>query len=113
RLTSALDTTSGVLGTVLSVVTAALTNINTQSTRDLHNPFDQWRADLATLFNFVSGQQQNVSTVKLKLTQATSYLATMNDAVGGSIATATTNITTTRQRGQQSIDNAQKAVANI
>jgi multidrug efflux pump subunit AcrA (membrane-fusion protein) len=113
RLTSALDTTTAVLGTVLSAVTSAQASLNTQSTRDLHTPFDQWRTDLATLFNFVSAQQQNVATVKLKLTQATSYLATLNDAVGGSIATATTNITTTQQRGQQSIDNAQNAVANI
>jgi multidrug efflux pump subunit AcrA (membrane-fusion protein) len=113
RLTSALDTTTAVLGTVLSAVTSAQASLNTQSTRDLHSPFDQWRTDLATLFNYVSAQQQNVSTVKLKLTQATSYLATLNDAVGGSIATATTNITTTQQRGQQSIDNAQNAVANI
>ncbi len=33
--------------------------------------FDQWRADLATLYTVVGGQQQNVSTVKLKIAQAT------------------------------------------
>jgi RND family efflux transporter MFP subunit len=113
RLTSAFDTTTAVLGTVLSAVTSAQASLNTQSTRDLHTPFDQWRTDLAALYNYVNGQQQNVSTVKLKLTQASSYLTTLSDVVGGSIATATTNITTTQQRGQQSIDNAQNAVANI
>jgi HlyD family secretion protein len=110
RLTSALDTTSSVLGTVQSSVTSAQASLNTQSTKDLHDPFDQWRASLATLYTFVGGQQQNVSTVKLKLSQATTYVSSINDAVGGSIATATQNITTTAQRGQQSIDSAQTSV---
>ena len=113
RLSSALDTTSSVLATVQSAVTTAQSSLNTQSTRDLHSPFDQWRTDLAALFNFVTNQQQSVSTTKLKLAQATSYLGTMNDAVGGSIATAAQNIVTTQQRDQQSIDNAQNSVANI
>ena len=113
RLTSALDTTTAVLGAVLSAVTSAQASLNTQATRDLHTPFDQWRADLGTLFTLVTGQQQNVATAKLKLTQASSYLSTMNDVIGGSIATATANIVTTQQRGQQSIDNAASAVANV
>ncbi|HUQ41979.1 MAG TPA: efflux RND transporter periplasmic adaptor subunit [Candidatus Limnocylindrales bacterium] len=113
RLTSALDTTSSALGSLLTAVTSSQASMNTQATRDLHTPFDQWRADLGSLFNVLNGQQQAVSTLKLKLSQATSYLVTMNDAVGGSIATAAQNIVTTQQRGQQSIDNAQSAVANI
>ena len=64
RLGSALDTTSAVLGTVLTAVTSAQASLNTQTTRDLHSPFDQWRADLGTLFNLVTAQQQNVSTAK-------------------------------------------------
>src|SRR5437762_8461073 len=89
RLTNALDTTSAVLGTVQTAVTTAQASLNTQSTKTLHDPFDQWRADLATLYTLVGAQQQNVSTVKLKISQATSYVSTMNDAIGGSIATAT------------------------
>jgi multidrug resistance efflux pump len=112
RLTSALDTTSAVLTTVQSSVTTAQSSLNTQATKDLHNPFDQWRADLASLYTLVGSQQQNVSTVKLKLTQAATYLATINDAVGGSIATATQNVTTTAQRGQQSIDAATTALSS-
>src|SRR6266550_1889384 len=110
RLTSALDTTSAVLGTVQSSVTTAQSSLNTQATKTLHDPFDQWRADLATLYTFVGGQQQNVSTVKLKISQATTYVNTMNDAIGGSIANATQNVTTTAQRGQQSIDAAQTSL---
>jgi RND family efflux transporter MFP subunit len=113
RLTSALDTTSAVLGAVQTAVTSAQASLNTQQTRDLHTPFDQWRTDLATLYNLVSGQQQSLSTVKLKLSQSTTYLSTMSDAVGGSIANAAQNIVTTQQRDQQSIDNAQSAVSNI
>jgi multidrug efflux pump subunit AcrA (membrane-fusion protein) len=84
--------------------------MNTQSTKTLHDPFDQWRADLATLYTLVGNQQQNVSTVKLKISQATTYVGTVNDAIGGSIATATQNVTTTAQRGQQSIDSAQTSL---
>lgn len=110
RLTSALDTTSAVLTTVQSAVTTAQTSLNTQATKTLHGPFDQWRADLATLYTLVGTQQQNVSTVKLKLTQAATFLATINDAISGSIANATQNVTTTAQRGQQSIDAATTAL---
>jgi len=110
RLTSALDTTTSVLATVQSSVTSAQSSLNTQSTKSLHDPFDQWRADLATLYTLVGGQQQNVSTVKLKISQATTYVGTINDAVGGSIAAATQNVTTTAQRGQQSIDSAQTSL---
>jgi len=106
RLTSALDTTSAVLTTVQSSVTTAQSSMNTQATKTLHDPFDKWRSDLAALYTLVGGQQQNVSTVKLKITQAATYLGTVNDAVGGSIANATQNVTTTAQRGQQSIDAA-------
>src|SRR6266699_6804312 len=100
RLSTALDTTSAVLGTVQTAVTTAQSSLNTQSTKTLHDPFDQWRADLATLYTLVGGQQQNVSTVKLKISQATTYVNTMNDAIGGSISNATQNVTTTAQRGQ-------------
>src|SRR5213594_990258 len=110
RLSTALDTTSAVLGTVQTAVTTAQSSLNTQSTKTLHDPFDQWRTDLATLYTLVGGQQQNVSTVKLKISQATTYVNTMNDAIGGSIANATQTVTTTAQRGQQSIDAAQTSL---
>src|SRR5205823_12915617 len=110
RLSTALDTTSAVLGTVQTAVTTAQASLNTQSTKTRHEPFDQWRADLATLYTLVGAQQQNVSTVKLKISQATTYVNTMNDAIGGSIATATQNVTTTAQRGQQSIDSVQPSL---
>jgi len=112
RLTTALDTTSAVLATVQTSVITAQSSLNTQATKTLHVPFDQWRADLATLYTLVGGQQQNVSTVKLKITQAATFLGTVNDAVGGSIVNATQNVTTTAQRGQQSIDAATTALSS-
>jgi HlyD family secretion protein len=112
RLTSALDTTSAVLTTVQTSVTTAQSSLNTQATKTLHAAFDQWRADLATLYTLVGGQQQSVSTVKLKITQATAYLGTVSDAIGGSIATATQNVTTVAQRGQQSIDSALSSLSS-
>jgi len=112
RLVSALDTTSAVLATVQTSVITAQSSLNTQATKTLHTPFDQWRADLATLYTLVGGQQQNVSTVKLKITQAATYLGTVNDAAGGSIVNATQNVTTTAQRGQQSIDAATTALSS-
>ena len=113
RLSSAFDTTSGVLGTVQNAVVSAQASLNTQATRDLHTPFDQWRADLASLYTVVTQQQQGVATAKLKLTQAGTYLPTMSDVVGGSIANAQTNVTSAQQRAEQSISNAQNAVDNL
>src|SRR5438034_805080 len=110
RLSTALDTTSAVLGTVQTAVTTAQSSLNTKSTKTLHDPFDQWRADLATLYTLVGGQQQNVSTVKLKISQATTYGNTMNERRVGSVPHATQNMTTTAQRGQQSIDAAQTSL---
>ncbi len=52
-------------------MTTAQSSLNTQATKGLHNPFDQLRVDLATLYTVVGGQQQTVSTVKLKIAQAT------------------------------------------
>jgi multidrug resistance efflux pump len=110
RLGSALDTTSAVLTSVQSAVISAQTSLNTQSTKNLHDPFDQWRSSLATLYTLVGNQQQNVSTVKLKLSQGAIYVTTMSDAIGGSLVNAQQNVTTTAQRGQQSIDAAQQNV---
>ena len=112
RLSSAVDTTASILASLSTAVTTAQASLNTQQTRDLHNPFDKWRADLSTLYGVVTFQQQSVSTAKLKLTQAGSSLSTFNDIIGGSLATAAQNIVTTQQRDQQSIENAQNSVAN-
>src|SRR5205807_1129455 len=109
RLNGAIDTTNAPLSQVASAVTSAQAFLNSSTSR--YNSFyDELRGDLATLLTAVTTEQQLASNTKTKLTQATSYLATVNDAVGGSIATATQNVTTTAQRGQQSIDSAQTSL---
>jgi multidrug efflux pump subunit AcrA (membrane-fusion protein) len=112
RLTSALDTTSSVLTTIQTSVTSAQASLNTQSTRTLHDPFDQWRASLATLYTLVNGEMQRVSTLKLKLSQATTSANTLSDAINGSYATAVQNVPTTIDRTSQTVQSAVSALAS-
>ncbi|HEV8656437.1 MAG TPA: biotin/lipoyl-binding protein [Candidatus Limnocylindria bacterium] len=112
RLTSALDTTSSVLATIQSSVTSAQASLNTQSTRSLHDPFDQWRASLATLYTLVGSEQQRVSTLKLKLSQATTAANTLSDAINGAYVTAVQNVPATIDRTRQTVQSAESALAS-
>jgi multidrug efflux pump subunit AcrA (membrane-fusion protein) len=106
RLNGAIDTTNNPLSQVSSAVTSAQAFLNSSTSR--YNGFyDPLRADLAALLTTVTNEQQLASAMKTKITQATTYLSTVNDAIGGSLVTAMQNVTTTAQRGQQSIDAAQ------
>jgi HlyD family secretion protein len=111
RLTSALDTTSSVLATIQSSVTSAQASLNTQSTRSLHDPFDQWRASLATMYTLVGSELQRVSTLKLKLSQATTSANTLTDAINGSYVTALQNVPATIDRTSQTVQSAETALA--
>jgi multidrug efflux pump subunit AcrA (membrane-fusion protein) len=109
RLGSAIDTTNAPLSQVSSAVTSAQAFLNNSTSR--YNPsYDELRGDLAALLTAVTNEQQLASNTKTKITQGTTYLGTVNDAVGGSLAAAMLNVTTTQQRGQQSIDVAQTSV---
>ena len=112
RLTSALDTTSSVLGTIQSGVTSAQAALNTPATRTLHDPFDQWRADLATLYTLVGGEQQRVSTLKVRLTQSSTSANTLADAINGSYVNATTNVPATIDRTRQTVQSAESTLAS-
>lgn len=112
RLTSALDTTSSVLATIQSSVTSAQASLNTQATRSLHDPFDQWRASLATLYTLVGSEQQRVSTLKLKLSQASTSVNTLTDAINGSYVTALQNVPATIDRTTQTVQSAESALAS-
>jgi len=111
RLTSALDTTSSVLTTIQTSVTSAQASLNTQATRSLHDPFDQWRASLATLYTLVNSEMQRVSTLKLKLSQATTSSNTLTDAINGSYVTAMQNVPATIDRTTQTVQSAVSALA--
>jgi HlyD family secretion protein len=109
RLNNTIDTTTGPLSQVSSAVTSAQAFLNGSNSR--YNTFyDELRGDLAGLLASVTAEQQLATTTKTKITQGTTYLTTINDAIGGSIATAAQNVATTAQRGQQSIDSAQTSL---
>ena len=109
RLGSAIDATNGPLAQVSSAVTSAQAFLNNSTSR--YNAFyDELRGDLAALLTTVTNEQQLASNTKTKIAQGTTYLGVVNDAIGGSLVTAMQNVTTTAQRGQQSIDSAQTSL---
>jgi HlyD family secretion protein len=112
RLTSAVDTTSSALTTIQSGVVSAQSALSTSATRLLHTPFDQWRTDLATLYALVGGEQQRVSTVKLRITQAGTSASTLADAINGSYVTALQNVPATIDRSSQTVQSAETALAS-
>jgi HlyD family secretion protein len=112
RLTSALDATASALATIQSGVSSAQAALNSSNTKTLGGPVDQWRTDLGTLYVFVGGEQQRVSTVKLKITQATTSANTLADAINGSYVTALQNVPATIDRTTQAVQNAQSTLAS-
>lgn len=112
RLTSALDTTSSALTSIQSGVISAQSALSTAATRLLHTPFDQWRTDLATLYALVGGEQQRVSTVKLRLAQSTSSANTLSDSISGSYVAAMQNVPTVIDRTRLSVQSAESALAS-
>jgi len=112
RLTGALDTTSSVIAALQGAVSTAQAALNTSNTKKIGGPVDQWRADLATLYTLVTGEQQVVSTVKVKLTQSGSSVSTLTDAINGSYVTAVQNVPATIDRTTQAVQNAQSALAS-
>ena len=112
RLTSALDTTSSALATIQNGVVTAQSALSTPATRILRTPFDQWRTDLAALYALVGGEQQRVSTVKVRVSQSTSAANTLTDAINGSYATAMQNVPATIERARQAVQSAESALAS-
>src|SRR5207247_9256978 len=85
---------------------------NTANTKKIGGPGYQWRADLATLYTLVTGEQQVVSTVKVKLTQSGSSVSTLTDAINGSYVTAVQNVPATIDRTSQTVQSASSALAS-
>ncbi|MGH2491370.1 MAG: HlyD family efflux transporter periplasmic adaptor subunit [Candidatus Limnocylindria bacterium] len=112
RLTSALDTTSSAIATIQNGVVSAQAALSTPATRNLHTPFDQWRTDLAALYGLVGGEQQRVSTVKVKISQSTASANTLTDAINGSYVTAVQNVPTTVDRTRQTVQSAESTLAS-
>jgi HlyD family secretion protein len=112
RLTGAFDTTSSALASIQSAVTTAQAALATPATRVLHDPFDQWRADLAKLYAAVGAEQQRVSTTKLKIAQATTATNTLTDATSGSYVTAMANVPATIDRTRLTVQSAESSLAS-
>ena len=112
RLTSALDATSAALATILSGVSTAQAALNTAAVKPIGGVVDQWRTDLATLYALVGGEQQRVSTVKLRMTQSTSSASTLTDAINGSYVTAVQNVPTTIDRTNLTVQSAESTLAS-
>lgn len=112
RLSSALDTTSSALTAIQSGVSTAQAALNTSTTKKLGGAIDDWRASLATLYTLVGGEQQRVSTVKLKIAQATTSANTLSDAINGSYVTAVQNVSATIDRTTQTVQNAESTLAS-
>ena len=112
RLTSALDTTSAVLAALQSAVSTAQNALNSSTTKKIGGPVDEWRAGLATLYGVAVGEQQRVSTVKLKITQAGTSSNTLSDAINGSYVTAVQNVPATIDRTRQAVQTAESTLAS-
>lgn len=109
RLNSAIDTVNGPLAQVASAVTSAQAFLNSSTSR-YNAAYDPLRLELASLLTTVTNEQQLASSTKTRITQATTYMTTINELVSGSLVSAIQNIATTKQRGQQSIESAQSSL---
>jgi HlyD family secretion protein len=111
RLSSALDTTASGLSGVQGNVITAQNALTGPVTKYIGPPYDGWRADLQTQYTLINTQLARVSSAKLKLSQATSALTTVTDAVNGSYLAAMQNIGTVTDRGAQNVQTAEATLA--
>jgi hypothetical protein len=101
RLNGAIDSINGATVQMATAVTSAQGFLNGANAR--YNPvYDVLRADLATLLTTVSAEQQLAASIRLKVTQATSSLATLRDAIAGGLRTAREGVATAHRQAAQS-----------
>ena len=112
RLTSAIDSVTGPLSGVSSSISAAQSTLNSSSSSG-DMSLTGIRASLQNALIMINQTTQSASTSKSRIGQATASVSTINDAIQGSYASAIQNVQTTTDRANQSIRNAQSAVANI
>ncbi|TMC55587.1 MAG: HlyD family efflux transporter periplasmic adaptor subunit, partial [Chloroflexi bacterium] len=112
RLQAAVDAVTSQVSSAQSSVAAAVASMNTQSSRSI-SAYDPARADLSTLQSTFATQSVAATGVKTKLTQASTSLSGINDAVTGAIVNAITAVSSAQDRATTSIRQAESAVANI
>ena len=112
RLSSAVDALSGMVSSAQTSVNSAATSLNTQNARG--NPgLEAARGDILVLQNLFVTNAQYPVTAKSRSTQAGTPLATMSDALNGSLVNATNAVTNAQDQASTTLRQAQSAVANI
>src|SRR4029077_11186528 len=101
RLNGAVDSLNGAAGQVSNAVTSGQGVLNGANAR-YNAAYDALRADLATLLSTVTAQQQLAVSMRVKITQATSSLATIRDAIAGGLRTAREGVATANRQDTQS-----------
>ena len=106
KLQAGMDSVTGAVSSAQTSVASAVASMNTQNSRSA-------RADLSTLQSTFATQSVAATGVKTKLTQASTSLSGINDAVTGAIVNAITAVSSAQDRATTSIRQAESAVANI
>ena len=109
RFLTVIDSATASLTSVASTITTAQ-NAMSSGTSKSDATLDNVRSDLAGSQSALSSVQQLVAGVKSKVNQAGTNLATVTDAIGGSLIAAQQNISNVQQRNASSIQGAQNTV---
>jgi RND family efflux transporter MFP subunit len=111
RLASSFAAPGGQLQSAQASVAAAQSSLNNAATR-IDPDLDPARADLVALQNTLTAGQQLVSGLALKLTEASTAVAVITDAIAGGYRSAQQSVQTTQERANASVINAQNALAS-
>jgi RND family efflux transporter MFP subunit len=111
RLTNTLDTLVSQISSAQSSANSAQTSLNTNTSRQ-NIALELARTDLTAMQGTFTAAAQYPPVAKSRVTQTTTPLNTLTDAVNGSLASAATAITSAQDRAQTTLRSAQSAVAN-
>jgi HlyD family secretion protein len=112
RLTTTLDTLVSQISSAQASTTSAQTSLNTNNSR-ANITLEQARSDVTAMLGTFSAAAQYPSVAKSRVTQMTTPLNTLADAINGSLANAATAITTAQDRAATTLRSATSSVANI
>lgn len=112
RLQSAIGTVTAPVANAQTSVNNAIASLNTNTSIQI-TAFDTARADLKIAQTTFTNEGLVSGTASTRLTQSGTPLATITDAVGGSLVNAITAVSSAQDQAATSLRNAQSAVANI
>jgi HlyD family secretion protein len=111
RLTGAIDTVATSVTSASTSVSSAWSSVNSDLNRDNSNLFVV-RENIVALQKALTDESQLSSAIKSKVTQAGTALATITEAVNGSIVNAQQAYTTARSKAQTTLQTAEEAAAS-